>query len=84
VALIVILFMQGVKNTILENQLTTMKLKTRSLSFLVQGRKDMQSMDMYSQVLSRVGRGVYIPCFLMVGLVMAQAVHDMIYLLTSY
>jgi hypothetical protein len=33
---------------------------------------------------SGVGRGVYNPCFLMVGLEMAHAVQDMIYLLKSY
>jgi hypothetical protein len=57
--------------------------KTQSFSLLVDGRPDMQSMEMDSHGLSGAGRGVYKPCFLVVGLAIAQAMQDLIYLLTS-
>jgi hypothetical protein len=37
-------------------------------------------MEMDSQGLYGVGRGVYSPCFLMVGLEMVQEVQDLMYL----
>jgi hypothetical protein len=43
----------------------------------------MYSIDMDSHGLSGVGRGVYRPCFLVVGLEIVKAVQDLIYLLTS-
>jgi len=40
-------------------------------------------MEMDSQGQLGVGRGVYRPCFMMVGLAMAHAVQDLMYLPTS-
>jgi hypothetical protein len=48
------------------------------------GWEAQQSMEMDSHVLLGVGRGVYTPCFLVVGLAIAQKMQDLIYLLTSY
>jgi hypothetical protein len=82
VASIVMLFLQATRITILEKRSTT--TKTQSFPLLVDERLDMYSIDMDSHGLSGVGRGVYRPCFVVVGLAIAQAVWDLIYLLTSY
>jgi hypothetical protein len=66
-ASIVILLLQVVRMAILKNRSTTQK--TQSFPFLVEGSKNMYSIKMDSRVLSRVVRAVYMPCFLMVGLV---------------
>jgi len=58
--------------------------KTQSFPRLVEGRTNMQSIEMDSHGLSRVGRGVYKPYFLVFSLAIAQALHDLISLLTSY
>jgi hypothetical protein len=76
------LFFQATRITILEKWSTT--TKTQSFPHLVDGRLNMYSIEMDSHGLSGVGRGVYRPCFLVVGLAIAQAVQDLIYLLTSY
>jgi len=62
---------------ILEKQ--SMTTNTQSLPSLVEGILDMYSMEMDSQGPLGVGKCVYNPCFLMEGLVMAQAVKDLIY-----
>jgi hypothetical protein len=72
VALVVILFLWVVRITNLENQSITMN--TQSFPCLVEGRPNMYSIYMDSQGLSRVGRGMYSPCFLMVVLEMEWAV----------
>jgi hypothetical protein len=69
---IVMLFLQAAIIVILENQSITMK--TESFPCLVEGRPDMYSIEMGSQGLSGVERGVYITCLLMDGLEMVQAV----------
>jgi hypothetical protein len=47
------------------------------------GRPDMKSIAMDYHGSSGVGRGVYMPCFLVVDLEIEHAVQDLIYLLTS-
>jgi hypothetical protein len=81
VASAVILFLQAIRMAILENR--SMTTKTKSLPCLVEGRPDMYYIEMDSQGLSGIGRGVYIPCFLVASLAMAHVVQDLIYLLTS-
>jgi hypothetical protein len=66
VASAVILFLQVAKITILERRSTN--TKTQSFTHLVDGRPDMQFIDMDSQNLSGVGIGVYRPCSLVAGL----------------
>jgi hypothetical protein len=82
VASTVMFFLQATRIAILENRSTT--TKTYSFPFLVEGRPDMYSIEMDSKGFAGVGRGVYMPCFLMVGLVMVQVVQELIYLMTSY
>jgi hypothetical protein len=82
VASLVMLFLQATGIAILEKRSKT--TKTQSFPHLVDGRPDMYSIEMDSHGLSGVGRGVYMPCFLVVGLEIAQAMQDLIYLLTSY
>ena len=52
--------------------------KNKVISHMVDGR-----FDMYSQSLSKVGRGVYKPRFLVAILEITKVVQDRIYLLTS-
>ena len=66
----VMLFLQATIITILEKQSTT--TKTQSFPHLVDGRPDMLFIEMDSHGISRVGRGVYRPCFLVVSLAIAQ------------
>jgi hypothetical protein len=77
----VILFLQATRITILEKRSTTKK--TQSFPLLVDERSDMYSIDMDSHGLLGVGRKVYMTCFIVVGLEIAQAMQDLIYLLTS-
>ena len=81
VASIVMFYLQAARIAILEKRSTT--TKTQSFPLLVYERPNMYSIEMYSHGLSGVGRGVYRPYFLVVGLEIAQAVQDLIYLLTS-
>jgi hypothetical protein len=72
VASTMMLFLQATRITILEKWSTT--TKTKSFPHLVDGRPDMWSIEMDSHGLLGVGRGVYKPYFLMVGLEIEQAV----------
>ena len=47
-------------------------------------RPNMDSIEMDSHGLSGIGRGVYMPYLLVVGLAIAWVVQDPVYLLTSY
>ena len=76
-----ILFLQATNIAILENLSTT--INTQSLPCLIEGRPDIQSMEMDSHCWLGIGRGVYRLCFLMVGLVMVQTMQNLIYLPTS-
>lgn len=67
-----ILFLQATMMAILEN--LSMSIKTQLFSCLVEGRPNMLSMEINSQGQLGVGQGVYMPCFLMDGLVMALVV----------
>jgi hypothetical protein len=58
--------------------------KTESFPLLMDVRPDMYSIDMDSHGMSRIGGGFYRPCFLVIGLAIAQAVQDLIYLPTYY
>jgi hypothetical protein len=80
-ASVVMFFLQAARIAILEKRSTT--TKTQSLPLLVDERPDMDSIEMDSHDLLGVGRGVYRPCFLVVGLAIAQVVQDLIYLSTS-
>jgi hypothetical protein len=82
VASVVMLFLQAAKINILEKQSAT--TKTKSFLHLVDGRPNMSYIEIDSHGLSGVGRGVYRYYFLVVGLEITQAMHDLIYLLTSY
>jgi len=81
-AFVVIFFLQDVRMDIIENRSITKK--THSFIFLVEGSLDMYSIEMCSHGMSEVGIGVYMPFFLVVGLEMMQAMHDLIYLLMSW
>jgi hypothetical protein len=81
VASTVILFLQATRIAILEKKSTS--TKTHSFPHLVDARPDMYYIKMDSHGLSVVGRGVYRPCFLVVDLIIMQAVKNLIYLLTS-
>jgi hypothetical protein len=50
--------------------------KTQSFPCLVEGMPDMYSIEMDSEGLPGVGRGVYMPCFVMSSLEIAQEVKD--------
>lgn len=65
VAFVVIIFLQAVNMAIVEN--ISMTTNTQSLPCLVEGRTDIFSMDMDSQGRLGAGKGMYRPCFLMVG-----------------
>lgn len=58
-----IFFIEAIRIPILNNQSTT--TKTYSLPCLVEGRPNMYSIEMDSQRLFKVSRGVYRPFFLM-------------------
>jgi hypothetical protein len=69
VASTVMLFFQATKIAILEKRSTT--TETQSFPRFMDGRPDMWSTEMDSHGLSGVGRGVYKPYFLVVGLAIA-------------
>jgi hypothetical protein len=76
VASAVIFFLHESRIAILEKRSTT--TKTQSFPLLVDKRPDMYSIEMDFHSLSGVGRGVYMPCFLVVCLEIAQAMQNLI------